>query len=307
MFWITIRRIIKSGWINFKRSGLISTAAVLITTITLSVITALILFQAMLTGAIEVVKNKVDITVFFSINTSEDQILTLKQQLEQLPEVAVVDYTSADQEVLEFRERHANDYLTLQALDELGDNPFGGSFRIKAVDSGQYESIAALLEGDSALAKDNATLIERVNYSQNKQAIDRLNALIAGSREGGLAATILFIIISVTIMFTTVRLTIYTVREEIGIMRLVGASKMYARGPFIVEGFLYGFFAWLITIALFFPLTYLVNRGAGELLGFDVYHYYIAHLAVLGGITFVVAAALGFLSSWLAVRKYLNV
>ncbi len=307
MFWITFRRIIRSGWVNFRRSGLISTAAVLITTITLSVVTALILFQALLTGAIKVVENKVDITVYFSVNTSEDDILKLKQQLEQLPEVATVQYTSADQEVLEFRERHANDYLTLQALDELGDNPFGGSFRIKARDSGQYESIAALLEGDSALARDNATLIERINYAQNKAAIERLNSLINNSRRGGLAATVIFAIISITIMFTTVRLTIYTAREEIGIMRLVGASRMYARGPFIVEGLLYGLFSWLITMVVFFPITYIVNRSIGGLLGFDIYQYYFSHIFILAGVTLGIALVLGFVSSWLAVRKYLNV
>lgn len=307
MFWITLKRITKAGWINFRRSGVVSTAAVLVTTITLSIITSLVIFQAALTGAIKVIENKVDITVFFNVGTEEESILSLKQQLEQLPEVASVTYTSADQEVLEFRERHANDFLTLQALDELGDNPFGGSFRIKAVDTAQYESIAALLEGDTALAKDNATLIERINYSQNKRAIDQLNLLTNGAEKLGLAVTVIFALISITVMFTTIRLTIYMVRDEIGIMRLVGASRMYARGPFIVEGMLYGVLAWVISTLLFLPLTYWANQGLGELLGFNIYQYYISHLLPISGITLAISLALGFLSSWMAVRKYLNV
>ncbi len=307
MFWITLRRIIGAGWTNFKRSGLVSTAAVLITTITLSVITALILFQAILGGAVVALQNKVDVTVYFTVDATEDKILALKQELEQLPEVASVTYSSADQEVLDFRNRHANDYLTLQALDELGDNPFGGSFLIKAKDPAQYESISSLLEGDSALAKDNATIIERINYAQNKVAIDHLNQLTTTAEQGGLALTIIFALISITIMFTTVRLTIYTVREEIGIMRLVGASKTYARGPFIVEGILYSLLAWLISTALFFPLTYLLNRSVGALLGFDSYHYYLSHIFAVGGITLGVSVLLGFISSWIAVRRYLNV
>ncbi len=307
MFWITLKRIFRSGWTNFRRSGVVSSAAVLITTITLSVVTALILLQAVLSGAITTLQNKVDITVFFNVGTEEEQILELKRSLEQLPEVQTVTYTSADEEVLEFRERHANDFLTLQALDELGDNPFGGSFRIKAKDSSQYESIAALLEGDTALAKDNATLIERINYAQNKQAIDRLNSLINSTERTGWILTIVFSIISITIMYTTIRLTIYMVREEIGIMRLVGASKMYARGPFVVEGILYALLAWLISVILFIPLTYWANLGVGNLLGFNIYGYYLANLWPIVGITFLVALFLGFFSSYLAARRYLNV
>ena len=307
MFWITFKRIFRSGWINFRRSGVVSTAAVLITTITLSVITALAIFQALLYGTIAVVENKVDITIFFNVDTPEEKILVLKDNLEQLPEVASVQYTSADQEVLEFRERHANDYLTLQALDELGDNPFGGSFRIKAKDPSQYESIAALLEGDSVLAKDNATLIERINYAQNKQAIDRLNKLTNATEKAGLLLTLLFTLVSITIMYTTIRLTIYMSRDEIGIMRLVGASKMYARGPFIIEGILYSVLAWAISTLIFLPITYWINRGAGDLLGFNVYQYYLSHLPIIGSITLAVALFLGTISSYLAARKYLNV
>lgn len=307
MFWITLKRIVSSGWINFRRSGFVSTSAVLITTITLSVITALIIFQGMLFGAVKTLQNKVDVTVFFNVGSSEEDIFALKQQLEKLPEVDSVTYTSADEEVIEFRERHSNDYLTLQALEELGDNPFGGSFRIKAKDSSQYESIAALLEGDTALAKDNALLIERINFAQNKQAIDRLNSVISAVEKGGLATSLIFAIVSITIMYTTIRLTIYMVKDEIGIMRLVGASRMYARGPFVVEGVIYGILAWAISSLLFFPVTIWVNAGIGELIDFNVYQYFTSHLLIILPITLGIALVLSFISSWLAVRKYLNV
>jgi cell division transport system permease protein len=307
MFWITLKRIIKSGWLNFRRSGLVSSASVLVTTITLSVITALFLFNAALSSMILSLQDKVDIAVYFTVDAPEERILSLKQTLEKMPEVQSVNYVSADEEVLAFRDRHTSDYLTIQALDELGNNPFGGSISIKAKDSAQYESISALLEGDSAIARDNSQIVERINFAQNKTVIERLNMLISGARKGGSATTIILALISIVIMYTTVRLTIYMSREEIGVMRLVGASGAYVRGPFIVEGMLYGLFAWIITILLFLPITYIVTRQIGSLMTMNLYQYFVSHFFTDGLLVLLVGLSLGAFSSFLAARKYLNV
>lgn len=297
----------KSGWVNFRRNSLVSSASVLVTTITLSVITALFLFNASLSAMILTLQDKVDIAVYFTVDAPEERILALKQTLEKIPEVGSVEYISADQEVLSFRDRHADDYLTLQALDELGDNPFGGSINIKAKDSSQYESIANLLEGDSQVARDNSQIIERINFAQNKVVIERLNNLIDSSRKGGLAVTLILALISIIIMYTTVRLTIYMSREEIGVMRLVGASSGYVRGPFIVEGMLYGLFAWIITTIIFLPVTYVITRKLGTMIPLNLYQYYVSHLWSVGGLVLLSGLALGALSSYLAARRYLNV
>lgn len=307
MFWITIKRVFKSGWVNFKRNSLISSASVLVTTITLSFITALFLFNSALSSTIVSLQDKVDIAVYFTVDAPEERILALKDTLEKTPEVQSVEYLSADEEVLAFRARHADDYLTLQALDEIGDNPFGGSIRIKAKDSSQYEAIANLLQGDSQVARDNSQIIERINFAQNKLVIERLNMLIATARKGGLVATLILSIISIIIMYTTVRLTIYMSREEIGVMKLVGASSSYVRGPFIVEGILYGFFAWIATTILFLPATYILTKQIGGLLTINLYQYYVSHLLSVGVFVLLVGVSLGALSSYFAARKYLNV
>ncbi|MDQ5931033.1 MAG: cell division transport system permease protein [Patescibacteria group bacterium] len=307
MFWITIKRVFKSGWINFRRNGLVSSASVLVTTITLSFITAIFLFNASLSSMIVSLQDKVDIAVYFTVDAPEEKILELKDTLEKTPEVQSVEYVSADEEVLAFRDRHTDDYLTLQALDELGSNPFGGSIRIKAKDSAQYEFIANLLEGDNQIARDNSQIIERINFAQNKVVIERLNTLIASAKKGGLGVTLVLSIISIIIMYTTVRLTIYMSREEIGVMRLVGASSSYVRGPFIVEGVLYGFFAWIATTLLFLPATYVLTRQIGALMPMNLYQYYVSHLLSIGGFVLFVGMLLGALSSYFAARKYLNV
>lgn len=307
MFWVNLKRVVRAGWINFRRNGLVSYAAILVTTITLSVVTALFLFNATLRTTIAGLQNQVDVTVYFTIDAQEENILILKDTLEGMPEVALVKYISADEEVLAFRDRHTDDYLTLQALEELGDNPFGGSLRIKAHDSNQYEGIVNVLEGDSQIARDNARIIDRINFAQNKVVINRLNSLIDNSRDIGLMITIVLSVISVIIMFTTVRLTIYIVKEEIGVMRLVGASGSYIRLPFIIEGMFYGFFAWILTFVLFFPLTYLLGNKATDILGINLYTYYLNHFFSIGGTVLLIGLFLGSASSLLAVRKYLNV
>jgi cell division transport system permease protein len=292
---------------NFRRNSLVSYAAILVTTITLTVVTALFLFQAILNSAIATIQTKVDIAVYFTADAPEDQILSLESSLEALPEVASVQYISADQQVLAFRDRHSDDYLTLQALDEIGDNPFGGLLQISAKDPTQYDAIANVLEGDNDIARANSQIIERINYSQNKDVIDRLNTLIFDARRVGLVLTLVLSLVSIVIMYTTLRLTIYMARDEIGIMRLVGASGAYVRAPFLVQGILYGLFAWLLTNLIFFPLTYLAGIKLTSILGINLYTYYTSHFFSVSGLVLVIGLLLGVISSLFAVRRYLNV
>jgi cell division transport system permease protein len=245
--------------------------------------------------------------VYFTANAPQDQILSLESTLQKLPEVASVQYISADQQVLAFRDRHSNDYLTLQALDELGDNPFGGLLQINAKDSSQYDAIANVLQGDTEIARTNSQIIQRINYSQNKDIINKLNALIFDARRVGLIATLILAAVSIIIMYTTLRLTIYMAREEIGIMRLVGASGSYVRAPFMVQGMLYGAFAWILTNILFLPLTYVAGLKLTDLLGINLYSYYVDHFFSVSGLVLIIGLLLGMISSLLAVRRYLNV
>src|SRR5450759_5291873 len=101
--WRGLKRITKAGFVNFSRSGIIAWAAVLMVTITLSVITTLILLQAVLHFSLNQIKDKVDVTIYFNVGTGEDKILSLKDSLIQLPEVAQVFYTTAGDALKAFR------------------------------------------------------------------------------------------------------------------------------------------------------------------------------------------------------------
>ena len=297
------KRIIKAGFINFRRGGLVSWAAVLVVTITLSVIILIILLQAVLYFSLNSVKDKVDVTIYFIPDAPSEKIMLLKSSLEKLPEVANVSYTSAEVALANFRARHGNDYPTIAALDEIGNNPLGAFLNVKAKEVSQYESIASFMKGDNPLLQ---SIIYKINYNQNKLVIDRLSGIISGAQELGFLVTLILMIISVIITFNTIRLTIFIAKEEIGVMRLVGASKIHVRGPFMVEGAVYGNIATFITLILFTPATAWLGRNMTDFLGLNMYDYYISNLFQIFAIILLSGILLGVISSFLAVRKYLN-
>lgn len=301
------KRVIRSGYRNFMRSGFTSLASVLIMTITLIVITSLIFAQVTLQSSLNSIKEQVDVTVYFTQGSSEDEIKNIQTSIEKLPEVASILYISEDQALANFREKHAKDYLTLQALDELDGNPLGASLNIKAKDPSQYETISKYFEQDTALAKQALTIIDKVDYHQNKLVIDRLTSIINGAKRLGFALSLLFVIISILITFNTLRLIIYMSREEISVMRLVGAANRYIRGPFMVSGMLVGIFASVITIILFWPISaWLGSSQMTEFLGVNLFKYYTSNFFQLFFIMLVSGIIIGSISSVFAIRRYLN-
>ena len=285
---------------------MISWAAVLVVTITLSVITTIILLQAVLNFSLNQIKDKVDVTIYFNVGAPEDQIMALKESLQELPEVASVSYTSSEEALKIFRDRHSEDYPTIQALDEIKDNPLGGYLNVKAKEVSQYETIANFLKSDSLSVSGFGSIIDKVNYNQNKLVIDRLNSIISGAQKLGFLITLILVIISIIITFNTIRLAIFISKEEVGVMRLVGASKMRVRGPFMIEGAIYGIVATLITLLLFWPATAWLGRNMTGFLGLNLYSYYISNLFQIFVIVLLSGVFLGMVSSVLAVRRYLN-
>lgn len=300
------KRIIRAGYQNFVRSGFTSAASVLMMTITLFVIISLFLVQAALNSSLNDIKDKVDVTVYFTPGTDEDEIKQIETSLVKIPEVASVSYTSQDDALLEFKDKHSNDYLTLQALDELNDNPLGASLNIKAKDPSQYESISKYFEGDDTLSKGALTIIDKIDYHQNKVVIDRLTSIINGAKKLGFVVSLVLIIISIIITFSTIRLIIYMSREEIGIMKLVGAGGKYIRGPFIVSGIFVGVCASIITMLIFIPVTIWLGNQMTDFVGINLFTYYKDNFIQLFLITLFTGMILSTISSLFATHRYLK-
>lgn len=309
MIWIKLKRIVRSGFYSFWRNGFVSLSSILVMMVTLFVIGSTIFSGAILGSTLNQIKDKVDVNVYFITTANEEEILAMKKSIEQLPEVAPpVVYVSKEDVLANFKKRHQNDEFTLQALDELGENPLGATLNIKAKDPSQYESIVKFLDNRSVLSSDGTSIIDKVNYYQNKDAIDRLTSIINSANRLGVILTIFLVIISILITFNTLRLVIYMSRDEIAVMRLVGASTNYIRGPFFVAGGIYGFISAIFTLILFYPITiWLGNTTENFFVGLNVFHYYTANFGQIFLVIVASGVAIGSISSFLAVRKYLKV
>jgi cell division transport system permease protein len=231
-------------------------------------------------------QDKIDISVYFKSDAPEENILALQDELIILPEVKTVEYISRNEALTRFKDRHSDNPVILEALGELDDNPLEASLNIKAKAPEEYSSIAAFL------GKNQFTeFIDKVTYFQNKQVIERLSAIVRTLQRSGIALSLVLALIAVLITFNTIRLAIYTSREEINIMKLVGATKEHIRGPYIFEGVLYGFIAAVSTLILYLPVN-----------AFD-----LSNLPFIAALMIVIGVVLGVLSSFIAVRRYLKV
>jgi cell division transport system permease protein len=306
--WTSFKRIVRSGFYSFWRNGFVSISSILVMIITLSVIAGTIFLGAILNASLQEIKNKVDINVYFVQGAPESDIAALQKSITALPEVAAVTYTSSDQALADFKTKHQNDQFTLQALDELGTNPLGASLNIKAKDPSQYEGIANFLNSNNVLSAGGTSIIDKVNYYQNKIAIDSLTRLIDSANRLGVALTIFLIVISILITYNTIRLSIFMSKDEISVMRLVGASRMYIRGPFVVSGAMYGLASAIITLILFYPVTLWLGKVTADFfVGLNVFNYYVQNFGQIFLIVVCSGIFIGAFSSYLAARKYLRV
>src|SRR3989344_1929284 len=307
MLWIKIKRIVKSGAINFWRGGIVTLAWAMITVATLFVMGALIFLGATLKSTLNQIKNKVDVNVYFTRDAPEADILSLKDKLEQLPEVALVEYISREEALADFKAKNADDELLLQVFDVLDDNPLGANLNVKAKDPSQFGSIANFLQEDSSLSGAGISIIDKVNYKQNKIAIDKITAIISSVERLSVIVTLIFFILTIVITFNTIRLAIYSSREEVGVMRLVGASDRYIRGPFVIQGILVGAVSAVVVLLLFLPLTMWVGPLTESFFEvINLFDYYISNFWQMSLILLTSGILLSGASSYLAVRKYIK-
>ncbi len=302
MIVITLKRIFKSGYLNFRRNIWLSMATILVLTLVLFVFGMTVLFGALAQTVLGQLESKIDVSIYFAPTAREEEIIAIRRELEKLPDVAAVSYMSRDEALAEFRERHKDNVLIVGALEELGENPLEASLNIKAKNPSQYASISDFL------VRRNYPIVDKVNYFENQEVIERLSAILVSVRGVSATVTIFLAFVAVLVAFNTLRLAIYTAREEIGIMRLVGAAAWFIRGPFVVSGVLYGVSAGIFTMAFFFPLTRLVAPKLAFLVPqFDLFKYFVGNIGEFSALIFGGGATLGALSSVIAIRKYLKV
>ncbi len=303
----SFKRIVRSGFVGFWRNAFVSFSAIFVIMVTLIVVGGTMLIGELLSTSLEQISSKVDINVYMVTTAEEEEVLALKASLESLPDVREVTYVSRDEALAQFRERHKNEEITIQALEELGENPLGAVLSVRAKETSQYEGIAAYLDEKHMAESPDAPLIDRINFNKNKEAINKLTNIINTVDRSSYIAMIILICASVLIAFNTVRLAIFTSREEIGVMRLVGASNMFIRGPFIVQGVLYGFISGILALLVLYPVVLWLGPVTGSFFNLNIFTYFVTNFGYLFFVLVGSGVLLGVVSSTLAVTRYLRV
>ncbi len=305
--WTAIKRVVRSGFVGFWRNAFVSIAAIFVMTVALFVVGSTMMINKLLDVSLDNIQNKVDINVYFVVSAEQEAIDALKASLEGLPEVEEVTFTSREEALAQFSERHKNDETIMQGLEELGDNPLGASLSIRARETSQYESIAQFLNEQQAIENPQQPLIEDVNFVKNKEAIDKLTSIIGAVERSTLITMIVLVSAAVLITFNTVRLAIYTSREEISVMRLVGASNTFIRGPFMLQGIMYGVAAGVLALLILYPLVLWLGPETEAFFQFNLFSYFVGDFARIFGIMVGTGIVLGMVSSMMAVARYLHV
>jgi cell division transport system permease protein len=306
--FLSLRRIVRSGLLSFWRNGFVSASSVVVMTITLFVVTSLFFINALLESSLSSLQEKVDINAYFVIDTEEEEMKKVENALRSLQEVESVVFTSREDALLRFQERHKEDALEMQAIDALDENPLLASLSIRASEPQYYEQITHFLETNTQMTDSSGTsLIAKIDFNNNREAINRLRDIIHGIELFGIIVSSALIFVSIVIIFNTIRMAIYISREEIAVMRLVGASDMYVRGPFIIEGMIYGALAGLFVLIIFYPLTLWLGPGTEFFFGtINIFSYYVSSFGLLAVSLLLGGASVGAFASFLAVRKYLR-
>jgi cell division transport system permease protein len=298
----TFYRILKYGFQNFSRNYLVSVATILVLLLAVIVFESLILFGVVGQKAISLVQDKIDISVDFRETVSEDEMLNLKSSLETLTEVKEVEYVSKDEALARFRDRHPSDSDIARALEEIGDNPLRASLNIKAFNPNDYSSIASYLNNESL-----SGIIEAVSYNQNQLVIDRLARIMDVGRQAGFLLTVILAVVASVVSFNTILLAIYSSKDEIGIMRLVGASNMFIRGPYVIVGAIYGVLAALAGVILTVPFVYFISPYVSVLIPeMSLWGYFTGNIFAIFGYNLLFAVSIGVVSSFVVVRRYLK-
>lgn len=296
---------IKFALKNFKRNFWLSVATISLVTLALLSINIFVIINFLSDEALGFVQNRIDISLYLKSDAAQDNILSLKAELEKLPEVKEVKLISKEQALASFQALHKDDALLQKSLEELSTNPLGASFSVKANSLKDYQNILDSLDG---LA--NTEIIQERNFNDYHDLISKLQTIAGKTKDVSMIVTAIFAVIAVLVIFNTVRMAIHTQRDEIGVMKLVGATDSFVRYPYVVEIGLYALIALLLTIAVIYSVITVAQPYLVQLFGgypIDIVAYFNNNFIKIFGIQILALALLTAISSWIAMRKFLKV
>ncbi|MDD5567580.1 MAG: permease-like cell division protein FtsX [Patescibacteria group bacterium] len=302
---ISFFRALKFAFQSFYRNIWLSAATILIMVLTLLSISLVGTINIIGDQAIKSVKEKVDLSVYFYPEESETEIKAIESRLETLSSVKDVRYIPKDQALEEFKAKHVNDPVIQETLEILKDNPLGGTLIIQSKNLEQYNDILNVLNDPNYTEQ-----IYEKDIEDYQTIINRLNNITDRIYEIALVLSLVFVVVAILVIFNTIRITIYTHREEIGIMRLVGATNWFIRGPFILESVLYAVISTGLSLGILYPLLKIISPQVTNFFegyNLDLVTYFSDRFLEIFALQIIIALLLAVISSMIAIGRHLRV
>ncbi|HPL22645.1 MAG TPA: permease-like cell division protein FtsX [bacterium] len=299
--FLTLSRIVKFGFQDVWRNFWLSLATIMILILTLFSVNLLLSLRIIGQAAVDNLKNRVDISIYLKEGVSEDKALGLKARLANLDNVQEVSYVSQADALEAFRRQHQDNPEILQALQELDKNPLTSSLTIKPRDPDQYNQLI------EQLSQIQDPLIGSRNFQDNQALLAKINNITNKINDIAIVISSIFVLIMLLVIFNSVKLAIHSHRQEIAIMKLVGASNFFIKAPFLFSSIIYTVAGVILTAAIFYLFlnvlqpyldTFFFGYNIDLLQYFNHYWWQIAGLQLLG------IGTVNLLASYIAVGKY---
>lgn len=305
---ITFGRIVRTGIVNFVRNASLAVAAMAVMVVTLTIILFSLITNASFTHTIDQITDQVNISVFLQTDVTDEQAKAFAERTAKRPDVVHVEYLDKAAALKQFIEDNKDRPSVIQAAT-LATNPVPATIHVYPSDLNQIKPIEEFLTNE-----DNQALQTKDSPSykgDRKQAIDSITHATNVLRQIGVVAVAIFALVSALIIFNTIQMAIFNRRDEIQIMRLLGASTSFIRGPFIVESILYGVLSAVISV-LIIHATFAISSSAlqASSLGLlDIQyssHYFSSRFLWFLTLQIAIGILLGAASSTIATRRYLK-
>jgi cell division transport system permease protein len=306
-WWHTQLRIMRAGAQNFFRNATLAVAAMAVMVITLTIILFSLIANSTFANTIKQITDKIDISVYLKDDITEQQRSKLISDVKGFENVKAVNYISKDQALTAYKQQNQGNIDLLLAISQT-DNPLPASLQIKPKDPNRIQEIKDYLEKPQVKALQS----DQTSYSgDRKEAIDKISQATKFFREAGVAGVIVFAVVSMLIIFNTIRMAIFNRRDELTIMRLLGASTWFIRGPFVVETILYGIVSAVVSVTLVNILFSVAASafGASSLGLLDIKYannYFGNHFWLILTMQLTIGILIGAASSVIATRRYLK-
>jgi cell division transport system permease protein len=305
MVFTKIYRAFKYSLQDFVRNFWLSITTIAIIVLSLLSINSLIILDAFSQFSIQSLNEKINISIFFKEGATDNQIYEAQSQLLAYPKVTQVDFISKEDALDLFISRHENDNHIVKAIEEIDSNPLGATLVVKAEKTSDYSEILNKIQ-NAPFSKH----IEETSYEQHKYIISKINTINSKIRLIGILITVLFTAISLIVVANTIRLVIYTHKNEIKIMKLVGASNWFIKSPYIIQSILFSFLACIVSVMILYPFLSFIQPYINNFFqhqNYSVISYFNMHFYLIFGTQFLICALLTGLSSSYSARKYLKI